>query len=178
MNRPFDLRSHWNTAWSGVDILVLRNDVEVDRVHAPHIERVVFFQTSAARGSSEPSCALVELANEFVVFPADTGFAGRVHFERQAFWAAKACIYWAETVSVPLPPRCLQRRGFTLMRREPCYTRVPREELKPLLERWVLEGPQSWEERRWQRGSDRLRAFPHRDVDKQPARPAPRTETP
>ena len=24
-----------------------------------------------------------------VVFPAETGFAGRVHFERQAFWAAK-----------------------------------------------------------------------------------------
>lgn len=178
MNRPFDLRSHWNTAWSGSDILVLRNDIEVDRVHSPDIQRVVFVHASMSSDSGESSCALVELKDEFIVFPADTGFASRVHFERQAFWAAKACIYWADTLSAPLPLRCLKRRGFMLMRRAPCYMRVKREEIEPLLERWVLEGPQSWEERRWVRGSSRLRPSLCRVVDPPPERPAPQTEAP
>lgn len=176
MNRSFDLRSHWNTAWSGPDILVLRNDAEVDRVHSPDIERVVFVQASTCDDSREAGFALVELEDEFVVFPAATGFASRVHFERQAFWAAKACIYWAEALSMPL--RCLKRGGFMLLRREPCYMRMKRDEIAPLLARCVLEGPQSWEERRWQRGGDRPQPLSRGMVDPRAELSAPRSELP
>lgn len=177
MSGPFNLRSHWKTAWSGAEIVVLRKGVEVDRVHAPHIERIVFVQAPMAGGSSASSFALVELPGEFVVFPSETGFAGRVHFERQAFWAARACIYWADAASAYLPPRCLRRCGFALTRRTPCYTRVAREEMTPLLERWVIEGPQSWEERRWQSGSQRIRPLSTGSIGSQAGHRVPRTDS-
>ena len=148
MKSPFALTLRWHTAWSGVDIVVLRNGAEVDRLHGPDIRRVVFVQPIDSTSAGELAFAVVELADDYVVVPADTGFAGRVHFERQAFWAGKGCTYWTDGITAPLPARCLARRGLSL-RREPVYARVPRAELEPVVERWLLEGPQSWEERRW-----------------------------
>ena len=40
----------------------------------------------------------------------------------------------------------------------PSYARVPRTELSSLLEQWPLEGPQTWEQRKWRR-IERSRAF-------------------
>ena len=40
----------WRTAWQGQDIVVFRDETEVDRVSAPDIERVVFvYSGSGAR---------------------------------------------------------------------------------------------------------------------------------
>lgn len=167
MNRRFDLRARWNTAWQGLDLVVLRNDAEIDRVHAPDIARIVFVQPAQAQGAAEIGFALVELADESIVFPAATGLARRVHFERQTFWAARACIHWADAVSARLPPCCLQRRGFVLARREPCYLRLPRADLAPWVEGWMIEGPQSWEERRWRR-IERAPPFSRLGTDTQP----------
>lgn len=151
MRSAFDLSTQWSTAWSGSDILVLRNDIEVDRVHAPDIRRIVFVQPVDTESAGDLSFALVELEHEFIVFPPETGFAGRVNFERQSFWAGKACIYWADSLSARLPPHLLSRSGFALVRRAPRYGRVPIDDLAPLVEHWLLEGPHSWDERRWQR---------------------------
>lgn len=172
MNTPFDLRPHWHTLWSGMDIVLLRNDVEVDRLHAPDIGRIVFVQPADTLSASELSYALVELPDAFVVLPAETGFAGRVHFERQAFWAGKACIYWADAAVAQLPPRCLARRGLALVKRAPCYARLPKEDLAPLLEHWPLEGPHSWDERRWQR-IERARPFATAGESRPPASTLP-----
>ena len=158
MKSPFDLRAHWHTRWSGAHIVVSRDGAEVDRLHAPEVSRIVFVQPGGTLHAGDLSFALVELPEEFVVFPAETGFAGRVHFERQAFWASKRCIYWADAAQARLPSRWLERRGFGLARRAPRYARVPRVELAPEVERWPLEGPQSWDERRWQR-IERSRPF-------------------
>lgn len=158
MNMPFDVGARWNTVWHGVEILVQRNETEVDRLYAPDIQRIIFVHPGDTENAANLSFALVELPDEFVVLPAETGFAGRVHFERQAFWASKACIYWADTSFVRLPPNCLERRGFALTRRAPRYLRVPRAELATVIERWPLEGPHSWDERRWRR-IERSRPF-------------------
>jgi len=164
----FERHAHWHTSWSGAHIVVARDGAEVDRIHAPEISRIVFVQPSGTVAAGDLSFALVELAEEYVVFPADTGFAGRVHFERQAFWASKHCIYWADADTARLPSRWLQRRAFGLAPRPPRYGRVPRVELAPVVERWTLEGPQSWDERRWQR-IERSRPFSRFDEQRKQA---------
>ncbi|WP_353093879.1 hypothetical protein [Methylibium sp.] len=163
MKATFDLSPRWSTAWSGADIVVRRNSSEVDRLHTPDIRRIVFVQAADAQGAADPSFALVELDAEFVVFPTETGFAGRVHFERQAFWAAKACTYWTNTVTARLPAHCLRRRGFLLAQRGPRFGRVPRADLDALVDQWLIEGPCSWDERRWQR-FERSVPFAHIDT--------------
>lgn len=166
MNTRFELGARWHTAWQGLDIVVTRNDAEVDRLHAPAIRRIVFAQPAHSTGAAELSFAVVELEEQVVLLPADTGFAGRVHFELQAFWAAKACIYWTDAAQARLPARCLARRGLSLRRRAPCCMRLPRDEFAPIIDGWVLEGPHSWDERRWQHIE---RARPFSRVDTQPA---------
>lgn len=151
MKSTFDLSVPLQTAWSGSDLVVSRNDVEIDRLHAPDIERIVFVQSGSSDNAGDMSFALVELKDEYIVFPVETGLAGRVHFERQSFWESKACIYWADAISARLPAQYLARRGFAWARREPQYGRIARAELAPVIEHWLLEGPQSWDERRWQR---------------------------
>src|SRR5487761_2559106 len=78
------MKSSWHTAWQGMDIAVYRNDAEVDRLHAPDIERVVLVHHGSGDSPGDLVQAVVELGDSYLIFPADTGFAGRVNFERQA----------------------------------------------------------------------------------------------
>ncbi|HXD06786.1 MAG TPA: hypothetical protein VN680_12085 [Burkholderiaceae bacterium] len=151
MKPRLDFHPRWHTAWQGHDIVVFRNGLEVDRIHASDIRRVIFVQSGEFLTAGDLECAVVELDDQFVVFPADTGFAGRVHFERQSFWDSRACIYWVSGCSGSLPSDCMRRRGFTFLRRVPRYARIERTRLAPVVESWCLEGPQTWDERRWSR---------------------------
>ena len=155
------MRTSWRTAWQAQDIVVYRDDVEVDRVSASSIERVVLVHRGSGESPGDLLFALVELADDSLLFPADTGFAGRVNFERQAFWAQRACIYWASVAHASLPMR-LRRGRFGLG--TPQFRRLPRSELAPLLERWVLQGPQTWEQRKWHR-IERSRPFARTDAE-------------
>jgi hypothetical protein len=144
------MRSTWRTAWQGQDIVVYKDDTIVDRVGANEIRRVVFVHRNAGESPGELLYAVVELENECLIFPDYTGFAGRVNFERQAFWAEKGCVYWVRDTRASLPLRL--RRGRWLLRvAGPEFARLPRVELAPLLEKWPLEGPQTWEQRKWRR---------------------------
>src|SRR4051812_17360796 len=104
------MKTPWHTAWQAHDIVVFRDDVEVDRFAADAVERVIFVH----RGSGEPpgalSFAVVDLADDCIISPADTGFAGRVHFERTQFWEDRQCVYWVGEAQAPLPGRL--RRGL------------------------------------------------------------------
>ena len=94
------------------------------------------------------------------VFAADTGFAGRVNFERLPFWAERDCVYWVAQAQANLPLR-LQRGRWFLRSSASMILRLPRAELGPLVERWPLEGPQTWEQRKWRHiESNRLFAAP------------------
>ncbi len=149
--------STWRTAWRGQDIVVFRGDTEADRVAANDIERVIFVYRSNGESAGDLVLAVAETAGECLVFPAETGFAGRVNFERTGYWAERACVYWVPQARAPLPLR-LRRGRWWLGLSGPHYARVPRSELATLIEQWPLEGPQTWEQRKWRR-IERGRAF-------------------
>jgi hypothetical protein len=138
-----------STRWEGNDLLVLRNDEVVDRLAADEIRRVILV---CEHGDTprDLSFAVIEVGADHVILPADSGIAGRVHFERQGFWAQHPCIYWTSAAHAPLPHAL--RPGLWLLRRHrPGYIRLPSAELAALIEQWPLEGPQTWEQRKWAR---------------------------
>ena len=151
------MKSSWRTAWQGQDIVVFRNDAEVDRLHAGEIDRVVLVHRGSGDSPGDLVQAVVEIGDSALIFPADTGFAGRVNFERQAFWAERGCVYWVSEARAPLPLRLRRSRWFFGLT-SAVFTRLPRAELAPLIERWPVQGPQTWEQRKWRR-IERSRPF-------------------
>ena len=136
-----------DTRWEGNDLLVLRNEQEFDRIAAREIHRVIL----VCQGGDAPSnlrFAVIETTADHIVLPAASGIAGRVHFERQGFWMQRPCVYWINEARAPLPRRLLP--GVWLLRRQvPGYVRLPHEELAAVIDAWPVEGPQSWEQRKW-----------------------------
>lgn len=144
------MRNTWRTAWQGQDIVVYRDDDEIDRVNAQQILRIVFVHRDAGDSPGDLLYAVVELEEECLIFPDFTGFAGRVNFERQAYWAEKGCVFWASDTRASLPLRLRRGRWF-LRAAGPDFARVPKIEIAPLVEKWPLHGPQTWEQRKWRR---------------------------
>ncbi|HEV7913537.1 MAG TPA: hypothetical protein VGP22_07205 [Albitalea sp.] len=151
------MSNSWRTAWQGQDIVVFRDETEIDRVSAGQIERVVFVYAGSGESPGDLQYAVVETHEDCIIFPADTGFAGRVNFERVDYWAGRGCVYWAAQAKAPLPMR-LRRGRWLRMATGPGFARLPRSELAPLVDHWPLEGPQTWEQRKWRR-IERSRAF-------------------
>jgi len=136
-----------DTRWEGTDLLVLDHEREVDRIASREIHRVIL----VCNGGDAPkdlSFAIVETTADHIILPAASGIAGRVHFERQSFWLQRPCMYWVDESRAPLPRRLLP--GVWLLRRHrPGFVRLPHNELAGVIERWPLEGPQSWDQRKW-----------------------------
>jgi hypothetical protein len=137
------------TQWHAQDLLVLREGVEVERVHAADIGRVILAYHHGGHTAGDLSWALLELAQDGLLLPAESGIAGRVHFEHQEFWRQRHCIYWVDEAQAVLPRRLRLAGSGLLGRWRPAYLRVPRVELAPLLAKWPLQGPQTWEQRKW-----------------------------
>lgn len=136
-----------DTRWEGSDLLVLRDEREIDRIAAGDIQRVIL----ACRGGDAPSnlqFAIVQTDADHILLPAASGIAGRVHFEHQSFWMQRACVYWVDEANAPLPRRLLPG-AWSLRRQPPGWKRLPLTELSGLIEQWPLEGPHSWEQRKW-----------------------------
>jgi len=139
-----------STRWEHDAIVVLDHDAEIDRIAAHDIQRVILVGAHGGDSPSDLRFAVVETATEHVVLPAASGIAGRVHFERQGFWSQRNCVYWVADARAALPRHLLP--GVWLLRRhDPGYLRLPAAELAPVIERWPLEGPQTWEQRKWAR---------------------------
>jgi len=135
------------TRWEGTDLLVLRSEQEIDRIASREIHRVILV-CRAGDSPSDLRFAVVETLTDHILLPAASGIAGRVHFERQAFWTHRPCVYWVDEARAPLPRRLLP--GVWLLRRQqPGYMRLAHAELADVIERWPLDGPQSWEQRKW-----------------------------
>ena len=153
------------TVWQGMDLVVMADGAEIDRIPGHSIGRVVLVHRGAGDTPGDLSFAIIETGDEAVVLPASSGIAGRVHFERQAFWAEQRCIHWVSEGKAALPRRL--RPGLWLFgSKRPGYMRVPRQEVSPAIDQWPLEGPQTWEQRKWRR-IERSRPFSasqnHRD---------------
>jgi hypothetical protein len=149
----------WRTAWLGQDIVVYRDEQEVDRIDAANIQRIVFAHAGNGDSVGDLSFALIDTSTDALIVPADTGFGGRVNFERLNYWAERACVYWTRQAQIRLP---LKLRSGWLKLGGPVYARLPRAELAVLLDRCTLEGPQTWEQRKWRRIEQRR---PFADVD-------------
>jgi hypothetical protein len=140
----------WRTGWQGQDIVVYRDEVEVDRLCALDIRKVVFVHRDDGETPGDLVGTLVRLSDAWMLFPADTGFAGRVNFERQAFWSERACVFWVPEAQAPLPSRLRRGRWF-LRSAEPAFARVAAADLDAIVDAWPMEGPQTWEQRKWRR---------------------------
>lgn len=137
----------WHTLWQGPDIAVYRDDVEVDRVVSQQLERVFLLHRGSGDKPGDVIQVVAEVGGDCLVFTADTGFASRVNFERQAWWAERACVYWVHHARAPLPLRL--RTGSGLLRLSPPpFARVPKAEVAALTDRWPVQGPQTWDERK------------------------------
>ena len=90
------MKTTWRTLWQQNDIVVYRDEVEVDRLPAERIARVYLVYRDRGDTPNDIAQTVVELAGDdgFAVFEPETGFAGRVNFERQPFWQERRCIYW------------------------------------------------------------------------------------
>lgn len=154
------MKASWRTLWQQRDIVIYRDEVEVDRLPADRIGRVFFFHAGAGDSPGDIGLSIVELvdpADGFALFEARTGFAGRVNFERQSFWQERACVHWVPVASAGLPWR-LRLGHWRGEASASAYRRVERAALERCLARWARDAPQTWEERKQSR-VERSRPF-------------------
>jgi hypothetical protein len=155
------MKTTWRTLWQHNDIVVYRDELEVDRLPAERIARVLLVYRGRGDTPGDIDHIVVELSDGagYALFEPNTGFAGRVNFERQSFWQARRCVYWVAAPMAALPWR-LRFGAWRGEANRQAFRRLGREELQPSIERWTLEGPQTWEDRK--RGRiERSRPFGH-----------------
>ena len=153
------MKSTWRTLWQHQDIVVYRDEIEVDRLPSARIECVYLVYRGAGDSPGDIGMSLVELDEGYALFEAETGFAGRVNFERHAFWRERACVHWvpAPLAALPWRLRFSSWRGEGSSR---AFRRLAREELEVSIARWPVEGPETWDERKLRR-IERSRLFGH-----------------
>ncbi|MEP6740652.1 MAG: hypothetical protein ABJA61_09755 [Caldimonas sp.] len=146
------MKTTWRTLWQQHDIVVYRDEIEVDRLRADNIERVFLVYRGRGDSPGDVVQSVVELAGDegYALFESHTGFAGRVNFERQAFWRERACVHWVSSGHAALPWR-LRFGAWRGEGGERSFRRLPREELAGCVARWETEGPEVWEERKHRR---------------------------
>lgn len=140
------MKSTWRTLWQQRDIVVFRDEIEFDRLHADRFERVFLLYAGGGDTPGDIGTSLVEFADGYVLLEGETGFAGRVNFERQDWWQSRGCVHWVAAASAPLPWR-LRLRGLGT---RPAVRRLSRDELDSAVAAWPIEPAQTWDERkRW-----------------------------
>ena len=144
------MSSNWHTAWQNQDIVVFKGDTAVDRLPGQDIKRVIFVYLNRGESPGDLLYAAVEMPQDWVLLPAESGFAGRVNFERQKFWEAHHCVYWINVNNARLPTR-FRRSRWLLPTTVPPYARVPIDDMGDAIDQWTLEGPETWEQRKWMR---------------------------
>jgi hypothetical protein len=145
------------TRWQADGIVVTRGGDWVDRLRADEIERVTLVHAGEGESPGEVRAAVFELAGRTVVLGAESGIAGRVLFERQAYWSQRNCIYWVKQRHVSWPPIAGASR-WPLRRLVPQH-RSNTPDAAPLFDRADATGPHTWDQRKWHR-IERRRHFP------------------
>ena len=153
------MKTTWRTLWVQNDIVVYRDEVEVDRLPGDRIARVFLVYRGQGDTPGDIALSVVELAGEegYALFEPHTGFAGRVNFERQSFWHERQCVYWVPAAAAVLPRRLRVSpwRGDAGAR---SFRRIAREEIATSVLRWPADAPQTWEDRK-RRRIERSRPF-------------------
>jgi hypothetical protein len=150
------------TCWHNDEITVSQGDELVDRLRADEIQRVTLVHIGAGESPIEVHSAIFELPERVVVVGAQCGIAGRVLFERQAYWAQRNCIYWVNNRLVSWPAVEGESR-WLFARQVPPYQPLTLAQANALFQRSDVTGPQTWDQRKQYR-FERQRAFGGRQV--------------
>ncbi len=78
-------------------------------------------------------------------------------------------LHWADEGMLAFIEHLAAGALVVLRRQQPRYMRLPHSELGGVIEQWPLEGPQSWEQRKWA-NIVRSRLLPHAATRPQPRR--------
>lgn len=150
------MKTTWRTSWQQHDIVVYRDEVEVDRVAADRIGRVFLLYRGRGDSPGDIARSVVETRDgEALLLAAATGFAGRVNFERAAFWRSRDCVYWVDAARASLPWRLRLARRLS---GGVAWQRCDWQTIAAAIARWPLEGPETWEQRKQHR-IERSRPF-------------------
>ena len=150
------------TCWQAEGIVVTRGDELIDRLPADDIERVTLVHIGAGESPIEVHAAIFDLPERVVVLGAQCGIAGRVLFERQAYWSQRNCIYWVNNRLVAWPAIEGESR-WSFARQLPPYQQLTPAQAGALFERSAVTGPHTWDRRKQYR-FERQRPFGGRQV--------------
>jgi hypothetical protein len=146
------------TRWQANEIVVTQGSALIDRLRASEIERVTLVHAGEGESPGEVRAAIFELGGRTVVLGAESGIAGRVLFERQAYWSQRSCIYWVNQRQVSWPLMAGASR-WPLRRRVPQHQSNTPDSAASLFDRSDVTGPHTWDQRKWHR-IERRRHFP------------------
>ena len=128
-------------------------------MRASDIERVTLVHAGEGESPGEVRAALFEMAERAVLLGAASGIAGRVLFERQAYWAQRNCIYWVGERRVSWPSVLGEPRWPLMRPRVPMRRTLTPAAAASLIDRAEVTGPHTWDERKRHR-IERRRPFP------------------
>jgi hypothetical protein len=151
------------TCWQADAIVVARGGEPIDRLRAGDIERVTLIHAGEGESPGEVRAALFELADRAVLLGAASGIAGRVLFERQAYWSQRHCIYWVGERRVAWPSLLGEPRWPLGRPRVPQHRTLAAAAAAALLDRAQVTGPHTWDERKRHR-IERRRPFPGQPI--------------
>jgi len=155
------------TCWRADEIVVTQGGELIDRLRASEIERVTLVHAGDGESPGEVRAALFEMADRAVVLGAASGIAGRVLFERQAYWSQRNCIYWVDQRRVYWPAVLGEARWPLARARVPQHRTLTPAAAASLFERAEVTGPHTWDERKRHR-IERRHPFPGRAIGAAP----------
>jgi hypothetical protein len=164
---PRSKQAPLRTCWRADEIVVTQGGALIDRLRASDIERVTLVHAGDGESPGEVRAALFEMADRAVVLGAASGIAGRVLFERQAYWSQRNCIYWVDQRLVSWPAALGEARWPLARARVPQHRTLTPTAAAALFERAEVTGPHTWDERKRHR-IERRRPFPGRGIGAAP----------
>jgi len=156
--RTADKPAPVKTCWRGDEILVTQGVQLIDRLRARRIDRVTLVHAGEGESPSEVRVALFHTAGRVVLLGTQSGIAGRVLFERQAYWTQRRCIYWVAERSVDWPSIFGAACWPFARPHLPQHCTLTSTAVATLLDRAVPSGPHTWDQRKQHR-IERRRPF-------------------
>jgi hypothetical protein len=161
---PFKIReTPLRSNWQGDEIVVTRGDELIDHLRADDIGSVTLVHADEGDSPGQVRAAIFELPDRVVWLGAASGIAGRVLFERQAYWSQRNCIYWVSERSVSWSEIQSESR-WPFSRQLPQHRQLTPAAARSLLDPSDVTGPHTWDQRKQHR-IERRRPFPGRAVD-------------
>jgi len=146
------------THWRADEIVVTQGNQLIDRLRAGRIDRVTLVHTGEGESPGDVCAALFQTAGRAVLLGAASGIAGRVLFERQAYWSQRSCIYWVAERSVAWASVFGASRWPFARPHLPQHCTLTPTAVATLLDRAVPSGPHTWDQRKQHR-IERRRPF-------------------